>query len=109
MFQDSTPPLFRGIGTTVILVATVISFAMARHPASPLPVPGRSGMTSGVTPRVAELEREVDALRREVADDHFVEEVFGNPWFEILGFIGTGFIGASFYIEWGLRRRKARV
>ena len=110
MFQDSTPPLFRGIGTTVILVATVISFSMARHPGgSPLAYPGRPGPGAAMTPRVAELEREVAELRREAADDHLVEEVIGNPWFEVLGFIGTGFIGASFYLEWWMRRGRARV
>lgn len=113
--NEALPPLLRGLGTTVILVATVVSLAMARgQHRSPtslrLPLarpaaapPSQSGHTA---PSDLDLAREIAALRQEVADDSMLEEVFENPWFELCGLAGTAVITSSFFLEWSIRRRK---
>src|SRR5262245_16440699 len=101
--NDSLPPLLRGIGALVILLATVIAFYIARqhdqlpHPDMP---PNRTGDT------VAALVSEVDKLRAEVEQDTVSEKVLENFWFECLGFAGTAIFATSFFAEAYLRREK---
>jgi hypothetical protein len=113
--NEALPPLLRGLGTTVILVATVVSLATARGQQRPptslrLPLarpaaapPAQGGHTA---PSDLDLAREIAALRQEVADDSVLEEVFENPWFELCGIVGTTVITSSFFLEWSIRRRK---
>lgn len=113
--NEALPPLLRGLGTTVILVATVVSLATARGnqrpPASlrlplarPAPTPPREAAHSAAPDM--DVAREIAALRQEVADDSVLEEVFENPWFELCGIVGTAVITSSFFLEWSIRRRK---
>jgi hypothetical protein len=113
--NEALPPLLRGLGTTVILVATVVSLATARGnqrpPTSlrlPLARPAAAASSQGAPPATRDLDlaREIAALRQEVADDSVLEEVFENPWFELCGIVGTAVITSSFFLEWSIRRRK---
>lgn len=113
--NEALPPLLRGLGTTVILVATVVSLVTARGnqrpPTSlrlPLARPAAAASSQGAPPATRDLDlaREIAALRQEVADDSVLEEVFENPWFELCGIVGTAVITSSFFLEWSIRRRK---
>lgn len=108
------PPLLRGVGTSVILFATVLSFAAAREdPRAGLggrPPASRPAATAATQPSPSawppEIAGEIAELRREIADDSVLEEVVENPWFEVGGFAGTACIAASFFVEHALRRRR---
>jgi hypothetical protein len=113
--DESMPPFVRGVGTTVILVATIVSLATARHPGTPpaalrlplaRPTPAAVPKPANAPVLDSDIARELAALRGEVADDSLLEEVFENPWFEISGILGTTLIAASFFLEWSIRRRK---
>lgn len=113
--NEALPPLLRGLGTTVILVATVVSLATARINQRPtasvrLPLARTAAAAAPKPARPAPLDpdvaREIAALRQEVADDSVLEEVFENPWFEMCGIVGTAVITSSFFLEWSIRRRK---
>jgi hypothetical protein len=111
--NESVPPLLRGIGTVILLLATVLSAATARghgrHASSILPTPAKPPVTSAAPAGPAlspELARELAEIRREIAEDSMLEEVFENPWFEACGYAGTACIASSFFVEWAIRRRK---
>lgn len=94
MPQDSTPPLLRGLGTTLILLATIFSFIIARQEI-------KAGDLARLRPAAVAPAGAVQA-----DDDSVIEEVLSNPWIEGLSYLGTGLIASSFYLEWFLRRRK---
>ncbi|HEY0966076.1 MAG TPA: hypothetical protein VGD88_01690 [Opitutaceae bacterium] len=94
MLQDSTPPLLRGLGTTVILCATILTFIIAREEMREDAVPAARP--------AAVVSADVD----ETDEDTVIEEVLSNPWIEGLSYGGTALISASFYLEWLVRRRK---
>lgn len=109
MSRDSLPPLLRGIGTTVVLAAAVVAFAVAgrdngqarserqaTHPAG--------NNWSGSASDLAALSNQVEELRQEVEDENVAEEVIKNPWFDWLSFSGTAIIAGSFYTEWFVRK-----
>jgi hypothetical protein len=52
------------------------------------------------------LANEVDEMRHEIQDSGVIDDVFKNPWFEILGFLGTAVIASSFYAEWMVRKNE---
>ena len=107
--KDSLPPLLRGIGTAVMLTATVIAFYIAhqddqspRTLASPTQIISEKAGGDAL----AALASEIQELREEVAEDDVVEKVLENVWFECLGFAGTAIFAASFFVEAYVRRSK---
>jgi len=112
MTLDFLPPLLRGIGTTVILIAALISFAMARQ-STELQRKEREQKAATVSaPAASELARlseEVEELRLETEEDTLVEKVFENRWFEWVGFVGTAVIAGSFYLESFLKRPQRKI
>jgi len=97
MLHDSTPPLLRGLGTTLILIATVLSFIIARQEI-------KAGDLARHPPASATIATPAGADQAD--DDSVIEEVLSNPWIEGLSYLGTTMIASSFYLEWFLRRRK---
>jgi hypothetical protein len=93
MLHDSTPPLLRGLGTTIILIATILSFIIARQEI-------KAGDLARLKPAAAAV------ATGQADDDSVIEEVLSNPWIEGLSYLGTGLIASSFYLEWFQRRRK---
>ena len=108
MARASIPPLLRGIGTTIVLLAGVISFLIARgqvqagKAAHNVSRPASSSTASD--PQLTSLASEVEEMRAELQEDTMIEKVIENPWFEILGFLGTAVIASSFYSEWMIRK-----
>jgi hypothetical protein len=110
--RDYLPPLLRGVGTTVVLIGTVVALVAARRDidrlrsrrqASPL----ASAFGSGAQPTLALLAKELQELRTEARDDNVIEEIIESRWFEWLGLIGAGVISGSFYVETLIRRSKS--
>jgi len=108
--NDALPPLLRGIGTTLVLTATVVAFVIARHGAdvkmSASPPLAASNLPRDAQAELNSLTAEVRELRHEVEHENVVEEVLENRWFEWLGFTGTAIIASSFYSEFLIRRKK---
>jgi len=107
--KDSFPPLLRGVGTVVILMAAVIAFCIARqhdqsHRTNVSPNQSASGKESAnaLAPSVS-VTHEPSA---KIAQDNVVEEVLENDWVEWLGFAGTAIFAASFFVEAYVRQNK---
>lgn len=122
MIQDSTPPLCRGIGTLLILLATILSFYVVRsdtpppggpalhRPAHSKPNPPKPTAAAPATEaQIARLTSEIAELRTELEDESAAEEVLSNPWIEWLSYLGTTCIASSFFMEWHVRRKKAEA
>lgn len=93
---------------TVILLATVIAFVIARQD-----VRNRAAIRHPVSvadktkASVDSLSEDIRQLRSEVEEETVVEEVLENPWFDWTGFAGTAIVISSFYMEWMVRRSKS--
>jgi len=108
MTREALPPLLRGIGMTMILVATVVAFVIAREDSAREHAERQvSDVEHSATVDLQSLASEIRELRAEVEVDDVVEEVLDNPWFELLSLIGTGVFASSFYVEAYVRRSKS--
>lgn len=92
---------------TLILIATVIAFVIARqdadkHQAARKAIEAKRNASADLQ----SLASEIQDLREEVDQENVAEEVLENRWFEVLGFIGTGVMASSFYAESYRRRSK---
>jgi hypothetical protein len=105
--KNSFPPLPRGIGTLLVLIAAVVAFCISREhdrnrDAGPS---GNRSVAAKVTgEEVAALASEVRELRAEAEQESVVEEVVDNGWFDCIAFAGTVVIAASFFAEAYVRR-----
>ena len=112
MNRNSWPPLLRGIGMTIVLLAAVISVMTARQGRITREATLAKAEANAAAPPVAadrnlaELRAEVHELREEVSEETMAEQVIGNPWFDWLGFLGTAVMSSSFYAEWYLRKNE---
>lgn len=108
MTREALPPLLRGIGTTLILIAALVAFSVTHRHAERQKEDARasSGGPSRPVPGIGELTREIADLRAEVEEDSAVQEALENPWFEWLGFLGTATIASSFFAESYMRTSK---
>lgn len=106
------PPLLRGLGTLVLLVTSMaVGLAEYRQAAEAqalrdqarqrLAAVAAEGEGNG---RVASLAEEVRQLRLQVQESDLAGQVFENPWFQVLGALGTLLISASFFVEAAQRR-----
>ena len=107
--HDSLPPLLRGIGTTVILLATLVSGLYAHADVAKRKARQQAALEQRKaaleTNQLNTLSREVAELRSTVQDDEtVVEEVLENPGFELFGLLGSAVFASSFYAEWLIKR-----
>ena len=112
MRLDFLPPLLRGIGATIILIAALISFTKAHRSTDQQRKEQEQKAASISVPISSELARlseEVEELRLEAEEDTIVEKVFENRWFEWVGFLGTAVIASSFYLESFLKIPKRKI
>ena len=92
---------------TLVLAATVIAFVIARQDADKHQAARKAiEAQRNAAPDLQSLASEIHDLRQEVDQENIAEEVLENRWFEVLGFIGTGVIASSFYVESYRRRSK---
>jgi hypothetical protein len=115
--DESLPALMKGIGLTIVALATFIGIIQAKQtPATHNQKPTArvaGAQQSAVQPvqeqSVVDLAREVASLRAKLDEETTVEEVLVNPWFETLSLFGTGIFAGSFYLEWlGKRAKQTR-
>jgi hypothetical protein len=107
MARASIPPLLRGIGTTIVLCAGIVSFIIAHTDINDKRASQQyevSVRMIAAEPQLNRLATEVDEMRHEIQENGIIDDVFKNPWFEILGFLGTAVIASSFYSEWMIRK-----
>ena len=92
---------------TILLIATVIAFVIARQDADKRHARRRAMEAQrNAAADLQSLGSEIRDLREEVEQENIVEEVLENRWFELLGFIGTGVFAGSFYTESYMRGSK---
>lgn len=92
------PPLLRGIGTTIVLVGTIIAFLQGnRNPAANPQTANRQFAERMGTITNAPATSANEATNDE-EDETVADEVLGNRYFEWLGFIGTAIIAGSFCV-----------
>ena len=103
----SLPPLLRGLGTLLVVVASVV-VGVAEHrqavqmQADIAEARERVEAEAGAAladRRTEALTREIQRLRLQVQEHGLAGEVFENPWFQVLGVLGTLLIAASFFLE----------
>lgn len=110
--HPSTPPLLRGLGTLLlVLVSLVVGVAehlqaaerqaSLRQARAVIEAEARAALAEG---QVQALTREVARLRLQLEEGDLADQVFENPWFQVLGALGTLLIAVSFLLEWHQKR-----
>ena len=109
--DESLPSLLKGIGLTIVALATLIGVIQAKqtsatHNKKPTAraTVQQAAIDPAQEPSLVELTREVAGLRAKLDEETTVEEVLVNPWFETLSLCGTGIFACSFYLEWMIKR-----
>ncbi len=111
--HPALPPLLRGLGTSLLVFASLlVGFSEYRQGKAAraaletlrerlheqaLPDAGVTGIDA--------LTRELTLLRLQLSESSLAGEVFANPWFQLLGALGTLMVAASFFVEAFQRRR----
>ena len=107
----SLGPLLRGVGSTIMLIAAIVGFCIARHN---LRVEGfrqqavhqsTASSKSSTLPGAASISETVEGSAAE-PQHSLAEEVIENPWFELFGLAGAAVVSSSFYVEWAAKRRE---
>lgn len=99
--SESTPPLLRGIGTVLVLIAAIVAIRIANV---------QDASVSLLPPGVKHIEGDASAQIREPhtdGEEDLVEEVLENRWFSWISVVGTAVIAASFFAESYLRWKRA--
>src|SRR5271154_4792338 len=108
MNRDSLPPLLRGIGTTIVLFATIFTVIAARREVQTdrikreaiyMKAKADAEAQAAAVRNLAELKAEVQDLRSGMREEGVAEEVIKNPWFDWVGFLGMLIIAMSFFLE----------
>lgn len=108
--QPHLPPLLRGLGTLLLLVTSLAVGVSEYRQAAEAPAARdqawqRLGAAAGEGG--ATLAGEVRLLRLQMQESDLAGQVFENPWFQLLGALGTLLISASFFVEAAQRRPQA--
>jgi hypothetical protein len=103
MNRESLPPLLRGVGSTMILLATITAIVTARRDIQNTQVNRaareRAATEHPVATGLEALTGEIRDLKSELEERSATEEVLESSWVEMLGIVGTAFIACSFYAE----------
>ena len=104
--RDHVPPLLRGIGFLLVLLTSLaVGFAEHRadvHTRNRLALlktqaEDAAARESGPQGSVAQ---EIRLLRLQLMqDEDLADKDFDNPWFQLLGSLGTGLVALSFLYE----------
>lgn len=115
--QDHLPPLLRGLGFLLILLTSlVVGVSEHRQDAqvrarlaqahARVEAEAAAALAGG---RIDALTREVRLLRLQLQEDDLADKVFENPWFQLLGSLGTALLAVSFFIEARAKRPRRRA
>lgn len=113
--HPALPPLLRGLGTLLLVLASVlVGFAEYRQGAAAQVALERAhdrierqASAAIAGDGVQALTREISLLRMQLAETDLAGQVFANPWFQLLGALGTLLVAASFFVEAAHRRAAA--
>ena len=109
--REALPPLLRGLGTLLILLASALALYMERPGEGPRAAAITQATRSTASPGTAAGQGGIAAPSRErsppqAVDDHeLADRVLENPAFQLLGLLGTLVIAASFFVESWQKRR----
>jgi len=113
--HDSWPPLIRAIGSSTLVVATVITAAyeheQATARAEALPVvaqAARPSDRSGDEPLLGLARAAATPREDQHCHDDLAERVFSNFWFDLFGTVGSAIFAFSFFAEWHVVRSRSR-
>jgi hypothetical protein len=102
--HEAWPPLLRGAGTLLILVASAFALAIEggdierRYLVAERPPAGAvSAVRPAAQDELVTLAREIRLLR--LRDDDLSDRVLRNALFQVLGLLGTAVLAASFFVE----------
>jgi hypothetical protein len=110
--HPSLPPLLRGIGTAVLVLASLLVGVAEQRQGEAL----RAGLERAQQRVEDEVRRardgqgvdaltqEVRLLRLQLSESDLAGQVFANPWFQWLGAVGTLLVAGSFFVEAAQRR-----
>lgn len=105
--QDHVPPLLRGIGFLLVLLAS-LAVGVMEHRAD---IEAKARMANAKTQvdamaavsperrQADSIATEIRLLRLQLQQEDFADKVFGNPWFQFLGALGTALVALSFFYE----------
>jgi hypothetical protein len=101
------PPLLRGLGTSVLVSASLlVGIAEHRQGEAARAALERAQQRIEGEARAARagqgieaLTREVSLLRRQLSETGLAGQVFANPFFQVLGALGTMLVAGSFFVE----------
>ena len=105
--KDHVPPLLRGIGFALILLASVVvgvgeyrANAGQRDRAAQVRARmDAQAAASREDGRADAIAAEIRMLRQQLQDEDLADKVFENPWFQLIGVLGTGLVAVSFLYE----------
>ena len=106
MTRESLAPLLRGIGSSIILVGAIIGYVAARQEMHVARTHRQDVSHAAARGKDAPGSSNNEEGENRVGDESVAERFVENPWFELLGFLGTGVVSSSFYVEY-LSRRKS--
>lgn len=105
--QDHVPPLLRGIGFLLILLASLAAGAMERR--AEAEAKARMAHAKAQVDAMAaappesrpadSIATEIRLLRLQLQQEDFADKILENPWFQFLGALGTALIALSFFYE----------
>ena len=115
--HDHLPPLLRGLGFALVLL-TSLAVGLKEHRAN-LETRARMAEARARMDAVAAaaldhpltdaIAREIQLLRLQLQEQDFTDRVFENPFFLLLGSLGSALVAASFFLEarakWPRRQR----
>ncbi|MFT3762604.1 MAG: hypothetical protein QM761_08345 [Pseudoxanthomonas sp.] len=105
--RDHLPPLLRGIGFLLILLTSLVvgmseyhANAEARERTGQAKARIDAEAATAPESRPADaVAREIRLLRLQLREDDLADKVFENPWFQLLGALGSGLVAVSFLLE----------
>lgn len=106
MPSPSLPPLLRGLGTSLLLLSAALTVWYEREQ---MAASDNATLAHVSSAERATLLHELHRLNLRIEDNDLADEVFENPWFQLLSLLGTGLISASFFVEWRVRKQEQRV
>ena len=110
--HPALPPLLRGLGTSVLVLASLL-VGMAEHRQGEALRAGleraqqriaQEAQVARSSEGVEGLTREINLLRLQLSEADLAGQVFANPWFQLLGALGTLLVATSFFVEAAQRR-----
>lgn len=104
--RDHLPPLVRGIGLSLVLVASLVvgvaehrSDRQARERLAVLAAHAGDARAADAARPADAVAAEIRDLRLQLQDHDLADRVFENPWFQLLGLLGSALVAASFLYE----------